>query len=448
MNIVLSRKWLQRSATLFFASVLLFALGFTFDQRSVTLVSSDSAHLIADGDSHHPVLSGDGHSVAFYTAASNLVPGDENGFDDTFVKNLDTEGLMRVSSDVNGIPADEPSKDPDISADGRFVVFDSTAKNLVPGVTSTVSQVFIKDTSTGEIKPASASIDRIVANAECSGAAISSDGRYVVFASLADNLVPGDTNGMLDVYRTDRETGVILRVSEGPQAQEGNADSGGDSGPAISADGRYVAFTTRATNFSEADTDDQEDIYIKDVLTGQMMLASMNAQGQKGNGNSNFPALSADGSQLVFRSQATNLSPADTDSDSDVFYRDLDQGTLMLVSADAAGQKGNQPSSDPAISADGLVVAFSSDATNLVTGILVQKRNIFVRSLSDDTILLASASEAGTPGDGDSASPSLTSDGQSVAYESLAANLTEALTGPYQIYVTTFEGFSAASGCF
>ncbi|GAG36814.1 unnamed protein product, partial [marine sediment metagenome] len=209
------------------------------------LVSVDSAGNQADGFSTLSAISTDGRFVAFVSAASNLASGDTNGQSDVFVHDRQTGATERVSVDSAGSQADGGSETPAISADGRFVVFVSAASNLVPGDTNGQSEVFVHDRQTGATEQVNVDSAGNQADGSSEAPAISGDGRFVAFVSAASNLVPGDTDGQTEIFVHDRRTGATERVSVDSAGNQGDDGSGA---PAISADGRFVAFASTGTN--------------------------------------------------------------------------------------------------------------------------------------------------------------------------------------------------------
>ena len=217
---------------------------------------------------------------------------------------------------------------------------------------------------------------------------ISADGRYVAFQSYADNLVPGDTNEQPDIFVRDRQTGTTERVNVAADGTQANDYSYSSS---ISADGRYVAFSSRASNLVPDDTNEQWDIFVRDRQTGTTERVSVAADGTQANSNSWYPSISADGSHVAFQSDASNLVPGDKNDLEDIFVRDLaggealrdrQTGTTEKVSVATDGTQANSISSSPSISADGSYVAFQSDASNLVPGDTNDASDIFVRDLA------------------------------------------------------------------
>jgi Tol biopolymer transport system component len=224
--------------------------------------------------------------------------------------------LVSVASDST--QGNDNSWDPSISADGRYVAFFSHASNLVPGDTNNTLDVFVHDRLTGQTTRVSVASDGTEGNGDSFVGSISADGRYVAFASWASNLVPGDTNGRSDIFVHDRVTGQTTRVSVASDGTEGNGDSWGC--PSISADGRYVAFASWASNLVPGDTNGRSDIFVHDRVTGQTTRVSVASDGTEGNGDSWWrPSISADGRYVAFPSYASNLVPGDTNGWADIF---------------------------------------------------------------------------------------------------------------------------------
>src|SRR5207245_298074 len=221
-------------------------------------------------------------------------------------------------------------------------------------------------------------------NGASTGVALSADGRFVAFTSVATNLVAGDANGVSDVFVHDRQAGTTERVSVDSAGSEGN---GASTGVALSADGRFVAFTSVATNLVAGDTNGAADVFVHDRQTGTTERGSVDSAGSEGNGASTGVALSADGRFVAFTSAATNLVAGDTNGVTDVFVHDRQTGTTERVSVDSAGIEGNGASAGVALSADGRFVAFTSVATNLVAGDTNGAADVFVhdRGTTDTT---------------------------------------------------------------
>ena len=205
---------------------------------------------------------------------------------------------------------------------------------------------------------------------------LSPGGRFVAFASGSTNLVPGDTNDQPDVFVRDRRAGMAERVSVGPHGRQSDLSSGGD--PAISADGRFVAFASSASNLVAGDTNNQEDVFVRDRWTGRTERVSVGRDGSQGDSGSAAPSLSADGRFVAFASFATNLVPNDTNGEQDGFIHDRRTGKTTRVSVATGGAEANGFNGAPKLSADGRLVAFDSGATNLVPGDTNLVTDVFV----------------------------------------------------------------------
>jgi Tol biopolymer transport system component len=251
---------------------------------------------------------------------------------------------------------------------------------------------------------------------------MSADGRYVTFVSWATNLVADDTNNFADVFVKDMLTGVVTRVSVSTTGGDANAAS---YAPAISADGRYVAFVSDASNLVVGDTNNEADVFVRDVLQGATSRVSVSSNGAQSNGASNNPVVSSDGRYVAFDSLASNLVADDNNSASDVFVRDLVGGTTERVSLAANGAEGSAASEMPSISSDGRYVAFASAAENLigVAGDTNQAWDVFVRDRTAATTVRVSITTAGSQASGNSFAPAISGDGRYVAFESQASDL-------------------------
>jgi Tol biopolymer transport system component len=388
---------------------------------TTTRVSVASDGTQGNDESRWPSISADGRYVAFVSDASNLVPGDTNGVRDVFVYDRQTGQTTRVSVASDGIQGNDGSGSPSISADGRYVVFASTADNLVPEDTNSVGDVFIHDRQTGQTSRVSVSSDGTQGNGVSYNPSISADGRYVAFASAANNLVPGDTNNMVDIFVHDRQTGQTSRVSVASDGTQGNIHS---TGPiSLSAGGRYVAFGSGANNLVPDDTNGSVDIFVHDRQTGQTSRVSVASGGAQGNSFSDFPSISADGRYVAFQSNASNLVPDDTNGWSDIFVHDRQTIMTSRVSVASDGTQGNYWSWQPSISADGRYVAFTSFADNLVPGDTNGYLDIFVHDLQTGQTSRVSVASGWTQGNGDSNRASISADGYHIAFHSEASNL-------------------------
>ncbi len=366
-------------------------------------------------------ISADGRFVAFHSWAPDLVDFDSNGQRDVFVHDRHTGATELVSVTTGGEQGVRTSVDPAISSDGRYVAFASYATNLVSGDSNGVADIFVHDRQTGITKRVS--VDSSGSEADDTNAlpAISGDGRHVAFSSSATNLVSGDSNGWNDIFVHDRQTGTTTRVSVDSSGSEGNLSS---YDPSISADGRFVAFHSLASNLAASDFDNQRDIFVHDRLTGATEHVSVATGAAVSNGESRDASISADGRFVAFQSRATNLVSNDTNGCSDVFVRDRQAGTTERVSVATGAAESNGESRNPSISADGRYVAFWSDATNLVSGDNNLAQDVFVRDRQTGVTTRVSVDSNGMEAaNGNSLLPAISANGRFVAFRSFAANL-------------------------
>jgi Tol biopolymer transport system component len=365
-------------------------------------------------------VSADGRYVAFVSSASNLVPGDVNGKLDVFLRDRQNGTTERVSLANDGSQSNGDSSICAISADGRYVAFSSAATNLVPGDTNGFVDIFVRDRQTATTKRVNVATSGAQTHDVSGNCSISADGRYVVFESAATNLVPGDTNGFADIFVRDLQNSTTERVSVASDGTQANAGSG-ISTSAISSDGRYVAFVSLATNLVAGDTNATSDAFVHDRLNGTTELVTVALNGAQADGFTEAPSISGDGRVLAFQSLATDLVPGDTNALFDIFARDRQLGTTQLVSA--ASTQGNAFSQEPSISADGTCIAFQAGASNLVANDTNSAFDIFVFDRTSDTLERASVSTGGAQANGSSLTPALSSDGRYVVFGSNATNL-------------------------
>lgn len=306
-----------------------------------------------------------------------------------------------------------PSYEPAISSSGRYVAIRSAASNLVGSDTNAVDDIFVFDFVSVTTRRVSVSSTGAEADNASSDPAISADGRYVAFRSDASNLVGGDSNGVADVFVRDRAAKTTTRVSvDGAGAQA----NGASAEPSLSADGRYVAFRSAASNLVGSDTNAADDIFVRDRTAGTTTRVSVGAAGLQANGASGAPAVSGNGGFVAFHSSASNLVGGDTNSATDVFVRSLAGATTTRVSLSAGGGQGSDPSSSPSISSDGTRIAFQSTAA-LASGDDNGVSDVYVRDRSANTTTWAAAwaQAQGWTSRGANSSPSISGDGRYVA---------------------------------
>ena len=409
-----------------------------------------------DGRSEGCSISADGRYVVFSSQADNLVPGDTNlvtrpGPDtgdpnwteppitynatDVFVFDRQTGSLERVSVAGDGTQGDDSSGGVGISTDGRYVVFVSEADNLVAGDTNKASDAFVHDRQTGATERVGLAGDGSQGNGASYPRGISPDGRYVLFGSDASNLVPGDTNGVQDVFLRDRQAGTTERVNLGSGGEQTDQDS---YGCAMTPDARFVVFDSRANNLVPGDTNKASDIFVRDRLKGITERVSVSKSGAQGNQSSYGGSISADGRYVCFDSDASNLVPGDTSSlRRDVFVYDGQTRTIKRVSVSPAGKEGANSSGSSCLSADGRYVVFRSYASNLVSGDTNRKDDIFVRDLKTGTTRRVSLSAQGEQQDTEGIGGTISADGRWVVFVSRAGNLVPGDTNEMEdIFVT------------
>jgi hypothetical protein len=391
----------------------------------IQLVSVSSTGALGDGPSGGlPTISPDGRFVAFGSLANNFAPIDLISYTvDSFVRDLTTGVTARVSTNLAGQQGDYHSYSGSVSVGGRFVAFTSSATNLVRKDTNQLDDIFVCDRQTGVVTRVSVSSLGQESDWTSSYPEISADGRFVVFSSGATNLVPNDTNARQDIFVHDRQTHTTTRVSVSSAGAQGNGNSW--QWAKISDDGRYVAFPSDATNLVPNDTNGWTDIFVHDRQTGTTRLVSVGPGGIQGDNYAQYDvAISGNGRFVAFNSYATNLVPNDTNNQSDLFVHDLLTGTTTRENVTAAGgQVGYGPYFGADMSFDGRFIAFVDHDSGLVPGDTNGFLDVYVRDRATGIIRCASRSATGAFGNGDSNWPSISADGRYVLFQSLANNL-------------------------
>jgi signal peptidase I len=344
------------------------------DTKSTQLVSVNG-EAAANESSSQPSISADGRFVAFASRATNLDSGDSNGLSDIFVRDRTLSTTRRISLGAGGVEADGLSEEPAISADGRFVAFSSQATNLVPGDVNGEADIFLHDLSTGNMKLVSIGESGSGSGSSASPS-ISSSGRFVAFVSKVA-LIIADVNQFSDVYVRDSVNGRTTLVSVGGKDTAANASS---SSPAISADGRFVAFTSRATNLVERDFNRRQDVFVRDLQAAQTQRVSLTHIGSQSSVVSHFPSISGDGRFVTFQTADGNIVPGDANHYTDLFLFDREEGVSRLLSVNLEGQPAGDHTNRASLSYDGSVIAFPSIAPDLVEGDKNRWQDVFVRS--------------------------------------------------------------------
>jgi len=326
----------------------------------------------------------------------------------------------RVSTSGSGGEANAASWIGSISADGWFLAFGSSASNLIAGVSG--SQSYVKDLQTGVLTLASSSASGTQGNGTSSTGRISADGKYLAFISDSTNLISGVSGGQ--VYLKDLQTGAVSLASSSSSGTQGNGTS---QDMQISADGRYLSFQGTSTNLIPGVSGTQ--LYVKDLQTGLLNLASSAATGTQGDQPSYLMGTSANGRFLVFQSNSTNLVPGV--SGGQVYVKDLQTGGVTLASSSASGDEGISLSTQASISADGRYVSFFSTASNLIAG--VSGNQTYIKDLQTGGLTLGSTSSTGTQGNGSSGLGRLSADGRFLSFYSDSSNLISGISGG-QVY--------------
>ncbi len=384
--------------------------------RAVSLVSVNAQGEAGNGFSGAPSLSADGRYVVFQSAAGNLVPDDTNDKVDIFLRDRTDGTTTRISLGLDGAEADGDSSEPVISTDGRYIAFTSKATNLVPDDTNGVADIFRYDRRDGAMTRVSLGGRAWQSNGASAAPAISADGRFVAFRSTADNLVLNDTNGFADIFLRDTKDGGTLRVSLSSAGEE--ADAPCDGRPAVSSDGRYVAFVSAAGNLSPDDGNGiGKDIFLREVTARTTACVSRPRGGRSGTGESACPSLSADGRTLAFISFNDALTDGDGNHTADVFLADLTTGELTRVAG------GSDASLAVSLSADGRRLAFLSHAADLVPGDHNDEPDIFLYDAEKRTLRRVNVTGEGVEADDHSSAPAISPDGTAIAFTSWADTL-------------------------
>ena len=396
------------------------------------LVSVGASGAPANSWCYQPSVSDDGRYVVYYTSASNLVPGDTTLTLDVIVRDrwTRTNELVSVSTAGTGGNQESGVWFHPMSPDGRFIAFDSNASDLISGDTNGFSDVFLRDRQSGTTERVSVSSAEVQGNGDSYLGTPSADGRYVVFSSSASNLVPGDTNGKMDIFVRDRLSGTTERVSTSSLGTEGDGDS---QTADISLDGRYVAFYSFASNLVAGDSNGTADIFVKDRQTGLTQLVSLYEVGGQLTNVGPWFDLSADGRSVAFSDQTMGgvylMTPPATHSE-------------LLVP--------NYSGYYPQLDASGTYVAYASQDLAYPPDGNGNQPDVFVLNRVTGAGERASVSSSGLPGNNESAiyGMGMSSDGRFVTFDSLATNLVSGPSSPViQIYIRDREATGFTSLC-
>ena len=461
---------------------------------TTTLVSVSTNGGSANGVCRSSVMTPDGRFVAFVSEASNLVPGDTNGIADVFVRDLQAKtttlaslGATAVSPPANSGIFTSSSELPDITPDGRFVAFYSTASNLVAGV-QTVGDIYVRDlageTTVWVSTYARTALQSVMGatSGVCFSHAISDDGQYVAFEARPTPVSSGAAAGLALRYNVQTgHTDVVhtnASVANGSPYEDAHclditpdgrfvafiANTNGTSGattcievwdgqtgaatlasanssgavpsgsicdwPTLNPSGQFVAFLSSATGLTTNLLAGGYHLYLRDTQAGTTTLLDADTNGVGSSiSSATAPRLSADGRYVAFECPDAGIVPNDRNRDYDVFLRDTVAGTSELISARDASLPSLSPNGSSllfmlSVSSNGTRIAFVSDADNLVHNDTNACRDVFVRDLLNGTNLLVSvAANGATTGDGPSTDPAISADGRYVAFDSTADNL-------------------------
>jgi len=412
------------SALALLSSAAAFAAGTTLESRN-TAGELASGFSFNGGNLDSMAISADGRYVVFESAATNLVPNDNNGQDDIFLRDRLLGTTVRVNVGSGGVEANQTSANPTISRDGRYIAYESAATNLVSTATA-ANQIFRYDTLAKTTVHVSRTTAGVQGNASSTDASISNDGRYVAFLSLATNLVAGDTNARSDAFRRDVTSNITIRVSVRNAGGQGNQTENREQGPSISGDGRYVLFRSNATNLVTGDTNTFSDLFVRDVTGATTRRVSLSNAGGQANSPSYMGRISNDGRYVVFSSLATNLVTGDTNVAEDIFVRDRTLNTTTRVSVSSSGVQtptGELGSYKPSISDDGRYVAFTSYAGNLIANDTNGTADTFMRDRSTNTTTRVSIGNEGQQGDDYQNQGIISGNGLFVGFASSSSNL-------------------------
>lgn len=356
---------------------------FRYDrQTGATLLVSSGAGAPGNGDSWGADISADGSVIVFTSRATNLrVAADGNGRVSDVYRWRASSGIDLISVDVAGGPVNDDAGNPSLSADGRWIAWSSVASDIsISGDTNSATDVFLTEADAG-VGPALVSHNQ--AGTPATGFSddprISADGSTVVFGSGAADIVAGDTNAVDDVFAYDRASTVVTVVSRGPG---GTLPTRASRQPDVSGDGRYVVYASASGNLADPETDNDEDVFLTDRTTGVTTRVSRNAAGGHAGGSSYQARISANGRVVAFKSDAADIVPGDTNGYEDVFVRLLASGTNVRVSVNGAGgqvQGGN--SYLPDLSADGRWTSWESFSTDVLVGDVNDDPDVFLTDL-------------------------------------------------------------------
>lgn len=368
---------------------------------------------VGDGASELPAISADGRFVVFTSTAANLVPGVTAGESQIYIRDRQEGTTELVSANTSGAPSNGPCYTAHVSGDGRYVVFHSHGTNLDGSdANGSTRDIYLRDRTTSTTERITVSSTGVQGNLESAFCAVSDDGRFVVFNSMANNLVAGDTNGRRDVFLRDRAAGTTTRLSQGTSG-EANSHSG-QSVPGISADGRFVVFDSDASNLVKGDTNNSTDAFVADRAAGTLERVSLTKTGKQARGGGFMPVISADGRFVAFASASSDLGLRAPEGVRAIFIRDRSLRKTEPVSVGPRGVAPDRTQQVQAVSSGGRVVSFISNSTNLVAGDGNGVFDAFIRDRQTMTTGRVSQSASGGELDEDSLGCRVSRDGSTI----------------------------------
>lgn len=466
------------------------------------LVSMTPQGINANGPSFQPAYSSNGRWLVFGSFASDLVAGDDNGFPDIFLKNNFTGEIILASRGIDGISANASSWEPTFSPDGNWLVFESNATNLVEGMNRSDNNLYIKNLETGKLTLANTTSQGVLKEGYSDYPFFSPDGQWLAFSTDAPlvsqddnetfdvylknlmtneirlmsqkalptsrmgksysegfspngewlaviseaNLVPLDTNDKYDVFLINVATGRTIMANSTVDGLAGDQGTDVESTPWFSPDGQWLAFVSYDHNLLTQATQNDSDVYLKNIVTGEIKLANSSADGVRGNDSSNdIRGFTSDGQWLIFHSKASNLVAGDTNQQEDVYLKNMRTGQIMMANSNSIDLNypigSNGKVKNIQFSADGRWLGFESDASNLTTWDNNGQDDVFLFDMSSGQLVLPNTSKDGKPGNGGSSLSLFSANAHRLIFTSNSSNLTSenlidsSPDNPSQIYV-------------
>jgi hypothetical protein len=436
-----ARKLMKKSiviTTLALCGAVMSSTVFSNEMITVRVSVSTDNNQPIDTDTENyearPAISDDGRFVVYESTAYNLVENDTNNKSDIFLRDRELQTTVRISNGINGEQANGDSATPQMTGNGRFIVFGSTATNLIANDGNNFKDIFIYDTVNKTTERITQTKDGVGYNDHSGVANISDDGRYIVFPSLASNWVGEDLYNGLNVLLHDRETKSTITT---------NPTGGGR--PNISADGQFICFSGWSASIVPDDTNGQTDIFLYDVTTQLISRVNVASDGTQANGYSSLCSLSADGRYVAFQSDGTTLVSNDTNVSTDIFVHDAVLQNTERVSLSATGGESDSHNNYPSLAKDGIHIVFQSYSTNFAT--TKQGMSLFTKNRLTGDIRLVSIATDGTNRESIDAGymhPAISGDGQHVAFQSGQTNLVQDDTNDtFDTFVHGSANFSA-----